>query len=60
MKQEETFKCYISYFHSQMAPVHNYNDDIVAAAFIVILQTDHFFYKYLMKHDVTSINDILS
>ena len=40
--------------------VYNCNDDFAAAAFIAELQTDHFFYKHLVKHDVINMKDIMS
>ena len=50
-KQGGTFKCYISYFQSQMTLVYNSNDDVTTTAFIAGLQIDHFFYRHLVKHD---------
>ena len=43
-----------------MVLVYNCNNDVVAAAFIVGLQTDHSFYKHLVKDDVTNMKDILA
>ena len=43
-----------------MALVYNCNDDVTAAAFIARLQTNHSFYKHLMKYDVINMKDILS
>jgi len=43
-----------------MVMVYNCSDDVVAATFIVRLQTDHSFYKHLVKHDITNMKDILS
>ena len=40
--------------------VYNYSGDVAAVAFIIGLQTDHFFYKHLVKHDITNMKDILS
>ena len=60
MKSRETLKRYISYFQSQMALIYNCNDDVTAVAFIVGLETNHSFYKHLVKLDVTSLKDILS
>ena len=34
--------------------------DVAIVVFIVELQTDYFFYKHLVKHDITSMKDILS
>jgi len=33
---------------------------VAAAAFISELQITHFFYKHLVKHEVTKMRDILS
>jgi len=60
MKHGETFKRYISNFQSQIALVCNCNNDIVAAAFTARLQTNHSFYKHLVKHDVANLKDIMS
>ena len=60
MKQGETLKLYNSFFQSQMALVFNCNDGVATAAFIARLQTNHSFYKYLVKYDVTNMTDILS
>ena len=43
-----------------MAMVYNCSNDVIAATFIVGLQTDHFFYKHLVEHDITNMKDILS
>jgi len=51
MKQEETLKCYISYFQSQIALVYNCNDDVAATTFIDGLQIDYSFYKHLVNHE---------
>ena len=59
MKQEETLKCYISYFQNQMDMVYNCSDDVAATTFIARLQTDHS-YKHLVKHDITNMKDIMS
>ena len=60
MKPRETLKCYISYFQNQMVMIYNCSDDVAAVAFIIWLQTDHFFYKHLVKHDITNTKEILS
>ena len=60
MKSRETLKCYIGYFQNQMAIINNCNDDVAATMFIVGLQTDHSFYKHLVKQDITNMKDILS
>ena len=43
-----------------MALVYNCNDDVVAAAFIIRMHVTHSFYKYLVKHEVTKMRDILT
>ena len=43
-----------------MALVYNCNDDMAAAAFISGLQVTHSFYKYLVKHEVTKMRDIIT
>ena len=48
------------FFQSQMALVYNCNDNVAAAAFVSRLQVTHFFYKHLVKHEVTKMRDILS
>ena len=40
--------------------MYNYNDDVVAATFINGMQVTHSFYKYLVKHEVTKMRDILT
>jgi len=60
MKERETLECYIRYFQSKMAMVYNCSDDVVTAAFIVGLQTDHSSYKHLEMHDVTNMKGIMS
>ena len=60
MKPGESLKQYVDYFHSQMTLVYNCNDDVVAAAFISGMQVTHSFYKYLVKHEVTKMRDILA
>ena len=42
-----------------MALVYNCNDDVAAAAFISGLLVTHS-YKYLVKHEVTKMRDILT
>jgi len=59
MKSGETSKHYISYFQNQMAMVYNCSDDVAVAAFIAGLQTNLYFYKYLVKHDISNMKDIL-
>jgi len=60
MKPEESLKNYVNYFQSQMTLVYNCNDDVIVAAFINGLQVFHSFYKYLVKHKVTRMLDIIS
>ena len=60
MKQEETLKCYIGYFQSQVALVYNCSDNVIVVAFIAGLQISDSSYKHLVKNDVTKIKDILS
>ena len=43
-----------------MPLVYNCNDDVVAAAFIIRMHVTHSFYKYLVKHEVTKMRDILT
>ena len=59
MKPKEILKLYISYLQNQMVMVYNCSDNVVAATFIIRLQTDNSFYKHLVKHDITNIKDIL-
>ena len=57
MKSGETFKHYIDYFQNHMVIVYNCSDDVAVATFIAGLQTDHSFYKHLVKH-TTKMHDI--
>ena len=59
MKPGENIKHYVSYFQIQMALVYTCNDDMVIAAFSG-LQASYFFYKHLVKYEVTWMRDILS
>jgi len=58
MRPGETLKRYLGYFQNQMALVYNCRDDVVVAAFIAGLQTDHS-NKHLVKY-VTNMKDIMS
>jgi len=60
MKPGESLKHYVSYFQSQMALMYNCNDNMVSATFINGLQVSYSFYKYLVKHEVTRMRNILS
>ena len=60
MKYGETLKHCIGHFQSQMALVYSCNDNVIATAFIIRLEINHFFYKHLVKYDVTNMRDILS
>jgi len=60
MKLRENLKHYVNYFQSQMDLVYKSNDDVVAAAFVSGMQVTHFFYKQLVKDEVTRRRDILS
>jgi len=42
-----------------MALVYNCKNDVAAASFVSRLQVTYFFYKYLMKYEVTKMSDIL-
>jgi len=59
MKPGEILRSYVNYFQRQMALVYNYNENIVAAAFISWLQITLSFYMRLVKKDVTKMRDIL-
>ena len=43
-----------------MALVFNCNGDVDAVVFISGLQVSHSFHKYLVKHEVTWMRDVLS
>ena len=43
-----------------MALIYNCNDNVTTTAFISRLEINHFFYKHLVKYDVTNMKDILS
>ena len=43
-----------------MALVYNCNDGVAVVAFISEMQVTHFFYKHLVKHEVTKMRDILA
>jgi len=58
MKPGESLKRYVSYFQNQMTLVYNCNEDVPAAAFISGLQVTYF-YKHLVKYEVTKMKDIL-
>jgi len=42
-----------------MALIYNCSDDVATTTFILGLQTDNSFYKYMEKYDVTNMKDIL-
>jgi len=60
MKPRGSLKYDVSYYQNQMALVYNCNVDVVVAMFISGLSVSHSFYKYLVKHEVTRMRDILS
>jgi len=43
-----------------MALVYYYNGDVVTVVFISGMQVTHFFYKHLVKHEVTKMRDIVT
>ena len=53
MRQGDTLKLYIGYFHNELIKVPNYGEDVSTLAFINELQISHPLYKYLLELDVT-------
>jgi len=60
MRQGDSLKSYIGYFQNQLAKVPNCDGDVSALVFISGRQISHPLYKYLLKHDVTRMNEVLS
>ena len=60
MRQGDNLKSCIGYFQSQLAKVPQFSEDVSAPAFISDLQVSHHLYKYLLKHNVIWMSEILS
>ena len=60
MRQSDDLKSYIGYIQSQLAKVPNCGEGVPVLAFISGLQDFHPLYKYLLKHNVTWMSEVLS
>lgn len=58
MKTEESLKKYLTCFQTKRSKVHTYSN-ITVTTFINGMHVDHRFYKSLVKHGVTTMDEIL-
>jgi len=60
MRPRDSPKSYINFFKSQLTKVSNCGKEVYALSFINRLQIAHPLYIYLMKHNITKMNEILT
>ena len=60
MRPRDSLKSYINFFWSQLTKVSNCGEKISTIAFISELQVTSPLYKYLMKHNVAKMSEVLS
>jgi len=60
MSQGDNPKLYINFFQNQFIKVSNCGKEVAALTFISMLQVTHPLYKYLLKHNVIKMSEVLT